>query len=466
MSLIWVVDDDASIRFVVERALASEQREIRSFESLNGARTALQNSCPDVLITDIRLKDGNGLSLLDQMVDCENVQVIVMTAYGNLNSAVAAYQGGAFEYLAKPFDIDALREAVERALRYQPAVRDETSGEQDGMLGQSTSMQELFRHIGRLSTTDVSVLITGETGAGKELVAKALHRHSPRSHQPFVAINSAAVPTELLESELFGHEKGAFTGATQRHIGRFEQAQKGTLFLDEIGDMPLALQTRLLRVLAEGDYYRVGGRDLLTADVRIIAATHQDLAQRVERNEFRADLYHRLNVIHIRVPPLRERQDDIALLANHFLRECVQELGVDEKSFSPESLAILRQLPWPGNVRELRNLCQHLSVMAPGQVILPSDLPAEYQLNAEPVAVPWQELLQRQALQLAAKGDAGALEGLRREVRELITRSALQASKGKIGAAAQILGVGRNTLTRWLKETETDTNTANSSKAD
>lgn len=454
MSTVWIIDDDQSVRFVVERSLRRIGHQVRGIETIKDARSALAHNRPDVLITDIRLEDGNGLELLSELRETHpRLPVIVMTAYSDLNNAVAAYQGGAFEYLAKPFDIQALQEAVQRAALNADCEPAPQHSEHGGMLGQSTSMQELFRTIGRLSTTDVNVLITGETGTGKELVAKALHQHGPRHSAPFVAINSAAVPSELLESELFGHEKGAFTGAVQRYQGRFEQAQGGTLFLDEIGDMPLPLQSRLLRVLAEGDYYRVGGHDLLKADVRIIAATHQNLSQRVAEQAFRADLYHRLNVVHIHVPPLRERRDDIALLAEHFLNLCATELGLEHKFLHGDSLALLSQADWQGNVRELKNLCQHLLVMAPGDVILPGDLPTDYQkTNQTRVNQDWREALRQQALASAAHGARGSLSELRDATRDILVRSALQSTRGKVGEAAQLLGVGRNTLSRWLKD--------------
>lgn len=482
MSQIWVVDDDPSVRFVVERALDRAGHSVRGFASLAPARQALQEERPELLITDIRLDDGNGLELLNALPDQGAPPVIVMTAYGNLDNAVAAYRGGAFEYLAKPFDLAALQAAVQRALQDEARVTSNEEEAQDGMIGRSPPMQELFRSIGRLSTTDVNVLITGETGVGKELVAKALHRHSPRSNGQFVAINTAAVPSELLESELFGHEKGAFTGAVQRHQGRFEQAQGGSLFLDEIGDMPLALQTRLLRVLAEGDFYRVGGRDLLKADVRIIAATHQDLHQRVADQAFRADLFHRLNVVQIRVAPLRERCADIPLLAAHFLRECSSQLGLEQKQFAPAALTLLAQAPWPGNVRELKNLCQHLLVMAPGEVILPADLPLAYRgqdkphseqpgvqaaiMSAAADSVPapslpagamepagnWQQALHHSLLTAAREGGAEAVQSLRNTTRQVLMQGALAHCGGRVGAAAELLGVGRNTLSRWLKQ--------------
>jgi len=464
---IWLLDDDASIRFVVSRALQRQSYEVRCFETLAAVREALTESRPALLITDIHLTDGNGLSLL-QAASTESFPVIVMTAYGDLDKAVAAYQGGAFEYLAKPFDLTALETAVVAAFNQQalsqqqeraPVSAEPVDHEDQhaGMVGRSAAMQRLFRQLGRLSVTDVNVLISGETGVGKELVARALHAHSPRREKPFVAINSAAIPSELLESELFGHEKGAFTGATQRHAGRFEQAQGGTLFLDEIGDMPLPLQSRLLRVLAEGDYYRVGGREALQADVRIIAASHQDLSQRVAQHDFRADLFHRLNVVQLRVPPLRERADDIPLLVQHFLSQAALQLGLELKQIDDASMHHLQNAPWPGNIRELKNLCQQLLIMAPGELIVSSDLPPEL-LSHTPASEPklqerdWQCALRSAAQKACAASNGKDLQALQERVRQLMVDVALEAHQGRIGAAAECLGVGRNTLTRWLKQ--------------
>ncbi|GAB4182696.1 MAG: nitrogen regulation protein NR(I) [Wenzhouxiangellaceae bacterium] len=459
MSQVWVLDDDQGVRFVVDRALTRAGHQVRSFSELREVRNALAEAAPDVLITDIRLDDGNGLELLEELEQRQQrLPVIVMTAYGNLDNAVAAYQGGAFEYLAKPFDLDALQEAVKRALVSDHEENGQPNSSDQDMIGQSAAMQELFRTIGRLSTTGVNVLICGETGTGKELVARALHRHSPRAREPFVAINSAAVPAELLESELFGHEKGAFTGAVQRYQGRFEQAAGGTLFLDEIGDMPSPLQARLLRVLAEGDYYRVGGRDLLKADVRIIAASHQDLPQLVAQQRFRADLYHRLNVVQIQIPPLRQRRDDIPLLANHFLNQCAAELGLESKRLADQAMDLLRVAAWPGNVRELKNTCQHLLVMAPGEVILPGDLPAWLQHPESPPGETvtrlrdWRQGLHQSALESASSGQNGALTAMREETRRVLIDAALHSADGRLIEAARLLGIGRNTLSRWLKE--------------
>ncbi|MGB7450489.1 MAG: nitrogen regulation protein NR(I), partial [Lysobacterales bacterium] len=376
--LVWVVDDDEAIRFVLSRALRRAGYVTESFDTVAAVVAALDVSQPTVIITDIRLPDADGLSVLTALEERNTeVPVIAMTAFSDLDQAVTAFQSGVFDYLSKPFDLDKVLAVVARASAV-PAVVPMASVPvaPNQLIGDSTAMQEVFRTIGRLSRSSISVLLTGETGTGKEVVARALHQHSPRSKGPFVAINTAAIPTELLESELFGHEKGSFTGAHARRAGRFEEAAAGTLFLDEIGDMPLPLQTRLLRVLAEGDYYRVGGRDLLRADVRVLTATHQDLQKKIAEGSFREDLYHRLNVISIELPPLRERSEDIALLARHFLRQASEEMGLEEKHLMPETIRALQQKAWPGNVRQLQNLCQQLCVMAPGEQILPVDLPA------------------------------------------------------------------------------------------
>jgi two-component system nitrogen regulation response regulator GlnG len=383
---IWVVDDDEAIRFVLERALTKAGYKVELFGNLAAITEALQSDSPGVIVTDIRLPDADGLTILETVNEfCPGVPVIAMTAYSDLDQAVSAFQQGVFDYLPKPFDLDQVLSVLERAAtgaqsRGQPARKPQNRG----LLGESAVMQEVFRTIGRLSRSDISVLITGETGTGKEVVARALHQHSPRSVGPFVAINTAAIPSELLESELFGHERGAFTGAHSQRAGRFEEAAAGTLFLDEIGDMPLALQTRLLRVLAEGDYYRVGGRDLLRTDVRVIAATHQDLAAKIRDGSFREDLYHRLNVISIPLPSLRDRPEDIPILANHFLIQAASEMRLDVKQLRSETIEVLQQKSWPGNVRQLRNLCRQLCVMAPGEQIFPDDLPLEF--RNEPAA--------------------------------------------------------------------------------
>ncbi len=376
---IWIVDDDETIRFVLDRALSRRGFAVRQFETVMGVVSALAGGTPRAIVTDIRLPDADGLGVVETLQRLEKeVPVIAMTAYSDLDQAVNAFQHGVFDYLPKPFDLDQVISVVERAVAEVAGTTlepQEPAGNR--LLGESPAMQEIFRTIGRLSRSDISVLITGETGSGKELVARALHHHSPRSGKPFVAINTAAIPSELLESELFGHERGAFTGAHLRRVGRFEEADGGTLFLDEIGDMPLSLQTRLLRVLAEGEFHRVGGRDLLKTDVRVIAATHQDLAANIELGSFREDLYHRINVIHINLPPLRERPEDIALLAEKFLARVAAEFDLEEKRLRPETLKLMEDYDWPGNVRQLLNVCRQLCVMAPGEQVLPEDLPPD-----------------------------------------------------------------------------------------
>jgi two-component system nitrogen regulation response regulator GlnG len=380
MEAVWVVDDDQSIRWVLERALGKEGLSVRVFESAQACLSALPGGAPRVLVSDIRMPGESGLQLLQQAkAQYPGLPVIIMTAYSDLDSAVSSFQGGAFDYLPKPFDlpkaIALIRRAVEEGEREAAAV--ESTGEAPELLGQAPAMQEVFRAIGRLSQSNVTVLITGESGSGKELIAQALHRHSARASKPFVALNAAAIPKDLLESELFGHERGAFTGAQQMRRGRFEQAEGGTLFLDEIGDMPADLQTRLLRVLSDGHFYRVGGHQPLKANVRVVTATHQNLEERVRQGLFREDLFHRLNVIRLRLPPLRERVEDITLLARHFLARSAIDLGVEPKRLSDEALMSLERFRWPGNVRQLQNVCQWLNVMAPGQVVEVKDLPPE-----------------------------------------------------------------------------------------
>ncbi len=380
MKPIWIVDDDQSIRFVLEKALAREELPVRSFTNPRDVLTALEDDEPQVLVSDIRMPGGSGIDLLAKVKERHpGLPVIIMTAFSDLDSAVSAFQGGAFEYLPKPFDlpkaVELIRRAVDESVREE--VRDERLAQMPEMLGQAPAMQDVFRAIGRLSQSNVTVLITGESGSGKELVARALHKHSPRASGPFVAINTAAIPKDLLESELFGHERGAFTGAQTMRRGRFEQADGGTLFLDEIGDMPFDLQTRLLRVLSDGQFYRVGGHNPLRSNVRVIAATHQNLEERVKQGGFREDLFHRLNVIRLRLPPLRERREDIAGLARFFLQKSAKELGVEAKRISESALARLTAFDYPGNVRQLENVCHWLTVMAPAQVIEDKDLPPE-----------------------------------------------------------------------------------------
>jgi two-component system nitrogen regulation response regulator GlnG len=457
---IWVVDDDEAIRFVLKRALQRKGYDVRCFEDVQSVKKALEAGPPGVILTDIRLPDADGLSVVDTLerlaLDCP---VIAMTAFSDLDQAVSAYQKGVFEYLPKPFDLEQVVSVIERALatgKARPRRAAETSGGQ--LLGESPAMQEVFRTIGRLSRSDISVLITGETGSGKEVVARVLHQHSPRSAAPFVAINTAAIPAELLESELFGHEKGAFTGAHSRRIGRFEEAGGGTLFLDEIGDMPIALQTRLLRILAEGDYYRVGGRDLLRADARVITATHQDLEEKVRAGSFREDLYHRLNVINIMLPPLRDRTADISMLAKKFLNEVANELGLEEKRLRPETVRILEAYNWPGNVRQLLNLCRQLCVMAPGDQIFPDDLPAELSgpRRQEDDEGAWAESLRRWAGKEMAAGGTGLLDRAQSELERILIDCALDQTGGQRQKAAELLGLGRNTLTRKLQKIDAE----------
>ncbi|MHB1590800.1 MAG: nitrogen regulation protein NR(I), partial [Sulfuricella sp.] len=380
MKAVWIIDDDHSIRWVFEKALAREQIEFRSFSTAQDALSALETDTPQVVVSDIRMPGTSGLELLQQMKErLPDVPVIIMTAYSDLDSAVSAFQGGAFDYLPKPFDVDHAVTLIRRALdeSVRQAAKPETAESVTEILGQAPAMQEIFRAIGRLSQSHVTVLINGESGTGKELVAHALHRHSPRAEMPFIALNTAAIPKDLLESELFGHERGAFTGAQALRRGRFEQADGGTLFLDEIGDMPPDLQTRLLRVLSDGQFYRVGGHQPIKVNVRVIAATHQNLEQHVRQGLFREDLFHRLNVIRLRLPPLRERGEDIPLLAKYFLQKSARELGVEPKKLSPAAMRYFSTLSWSGNVRQLENVCHWLTVMAPGQNIEIADLPPD-----------------------------------------------------------------------------------------
>ncbi len=461
---IWIVDDDASVRWVLEKALQGEGMTTRSFESADDLLQASGSLRPDVLITDIRMPGMDGLELMGRFKDDgTELPVIVMTAHADLDSAVAAYQAGAFEYLPKPFDVD---EAVALVTRAARVVR-EASGEPGSgvsrfpsMIGQAPAMQEVFRTIGRLSRASMNVLVTGESGTGKELVARALHEHSPRAGKPFVALNTTAIASELLESELFGHERGAFTGADSRRIGRFEQADGGTLFLDEIGDMSPELQTRLLRVLAEGEFYRVGGNKPLHVDVRVIAATNQDLILAVRDGRFREDLFHRLNVIHIHTPPLRERREDIPPLVRHYLREAARELGAETKTLAPEALELLQTFDWPGNVRQLVNACRRLTVTAPGVRIQADDIPAELGGEASLGAInpEWSANLARWAdRQLAEGAPQPLLETALPEFERVLIRAALARSHGRRQEAARMLGWGRNTLTRKIRELRIET---------
>ncbi len=457
---VWVIDDDASIRWVLERALRNGGLIARAFESAEPALEALRRDSPDVLMTDIRMPGRSGLDLLRRVRDTRpDLPVIVMTAHSDLGSAVSAYEGGAFEYLPKPFDIDQAVALVRRAASVQPAAPPAGGAEPDipELLGTAPAMQQVFRGIGRLSRSSVTVLITGESGTGKELVARALHVHSPRANRPFIALNTAAIPGDLLESELFGHERGAFTGADAQRRGRFEQADGGTLFLDEIGDMSTTLQTRLLRVLAEGEFYRVGGQTPIRVDVRVIAATHQNLQERVAQGSFREDLYHRLNVIRLRLPPLRERAEDIPQLLRHYLRLAARDLGIEVKSLAPQAERRLGAYSWPGNVRELVNVCRRLSVLAPGSVIGSEDLPPEIDGRAGGAQLDWKGALEDWAVRQAASGEGALLELAQPEFERILIRAALQRTQGHRQEAARLLGWGRNTLTRKLKELALET---------
>ena len=458
METVWVVDDDRSIRWVLEKAFKGAQMDVRSFENGDSVLRALERQQPDVIITDIRMPGMDGFELLKR-IHARNAElpVIIITAHSDLDSAVTAYQGGAFEYLPKPFDVDEAVELAQRAIEQSKASTNKHDAEvvsSTEIIGAASSMQEVFRAIGRLSRSNITVLINGESGTGKELVAQALHKHSPRADKTFIALNTAAIPRDLLESELFGHEKGAFTGAQSARQGRFEQADGGTLFLDEIGDMPAELQTRLLRVLQDGTFYRVGGHNPIKVDVRIIAATHQDLEQRVADGRFREDLFHRLNVIRIHIPPLRERIEDIPLLAGHFLNEAATELNVENKRLSRETEDYLTRFSWPGNVRQLQNVCRWLTVMSPGQVINIEDLPPELQINRAEVnnSGDWVDMLRRWAERQLAQGDMGLLDRATPQFEKVMIETALRQSGGRRQDAAKLLGWGRNTLTRKIKE--------------
>jgi two-component system nitrogen regulation response regulator GlnG len=456
MKPIWIIDDDRSIRWVFEKALTREGIPFKVFASAQESLASLDTSTPQVVVSDIRMPGGSGLDVLQNIKQRHpNIPVIIMTAYSDLESAVAAFQGGAFEYLPKPFDvdqaIDLIRRAMDESLRQDEVS--ELPAESPEILGQAPSMQEVFRAIGRLTQSHATVLINGESGTGKELVARALHRHSPRASRPFIAINTAAIPKDLLESELFGHERGAFTGAQAMRRGRFEQAEGGTLFLDEIGDMPADLQTRLLRVLSDGHFYRVGGHQPIKANVRIIAATHQDLESRVRQGLFREDLFHRLNVIRLRMPPLRERREDIALLAKHFLQKSARELSVEPKRLTDNAMKYLTSIDWPGNVRQLENLCHWVTVMAPGINVDVKDLPPE--LREEQKAVTsetWVSALEREAEQLLKRGQSAILDDLTRKFEKALITRALSHTGGRRIEASQLLGMGRNTLTRKIQE--------------
>ncbi|MCK8515271.1 nitrogen regulation protein NR(I) [Methylonatrum kenyense] len=459
---IWVVDDDRSIRWVLEKAIEQEGLSVRTFESGDAALSAMPRRQPAVLITDIRMPGIDGLELLSQIHErWPDLPVIVITAHSDLDAAVSAYQGGAFEYLPKPFDVDDAVGLVRRALEtrnWDQVVEPQDDEKVPEIIGEAPAMQEVFRAIGRLSSSNINVLINGESGSGKELVARALHRHSPRREKPFIALNMAAIPRDLMESELFGHEKGAFTGAQQSRQGRFEQANGGTLFLDEIGDMPPELQTRLLRVLAEGQFYRVGGHTAVTVDVRIIAATHQDLERRVAEGHFREDLFHRLNVIRIHLPALRERREDIPRLARYFLAQAAEELGGEPKQLREEVGRYLMGLSWPGNVRQLENTCRWLTVMANGKEIHISDLPAELRQDGQSASSgeDWEDALAVWAERALARGEHGLLETALPGFERIMIKVAIRATGGRRQDAARLLGWGRNTLTRKIKELNLD----------
>jgi two-component system, NtrC family, nitrogen regulation response regulator GlnG len=455
MKPVWVIDDDRSIRWVFEKALAREGIPFKTFAQATEALDALSGGAPQVLVSDIRMPGTSGLDLLQNVKQrYPNLPVIIMTAYSDLESAVAAFQGGAFEYLPKPFDVDQAVELIRRALdeSLREGEAEEAPGTSPEILGQAASMQEVFRAIGRLAQSSATVLITGESGTGKELVARALHRHSPRAGKPFIAINTAAMPKDLLESELFGHERGAFTGAQAMRRGRFEQAEGGTLFLDEIGDMPAELQTRLLRVLSDGTFYRVGGHESIRAYVRVIAATHQDIEQRVREGQFREDLYHRLNVIRLRLPSLRERREDIPLLTRHFLAKSARDLGAEPKRLSEAAMKYLAAQDLAGNVRQLENICHWLTVMAPTQAIEVGDLPAELRQESGTPEPDWLSALARETERRLARGDADILPALSRALEKTLIVKALAHTGGRRMEAASLLGIGRNTITRKIAE--------------
>lgn len=495
MNEVWLIDDDRSIRFVLAEALREVGYMVRDFDNARAALSVLAHAKPAVVFTDVRMPGTDGLVFLEALKrEHADVPVIVMSAYTDVASTSAAFKGGAFDFLPKPFDLEQAVALAGRATHIggdadRVTLAVEAESEAPGLYGESPPMRELFRLIGRVAATELNVLITGETGVGKELVARALHRHSLRSQQIFVALNTAAIPANLLESELFGHEAGAFTGAQRRHIGRFEQAQGGTLFLDEIGDMPIALQTRLLRVLAEGEFYRVGGRELIRVDVRVIAATHQDLESKVVRNEFRSDLLHRLDVMRLHVPSLRERREDIPLLAERFLQRACTQTGTDLKRFTRAALQVISMQTWPGNVRQLENMCRRLAIMAPGQEIDISDLPhsgvMSFQLTAPDLvedsgdsllppkqgllyqnspahhqeqnrqtvarmAEDWRQPLRLEIQRALRNGESGVFDAARAVFDRLLLDAALEVTHGNRIEAAKILGIGRNTITRKL----------------
>ncbi|MBZ9567099.1 nitrogen regulation protein NR(I) [Modicisalibacter tunisiensis] len=454
---IVIVDDDRAIRWVLERALAQPDLDVTSFDRADTALESLLHRPPDVLLTDIRMPGLDGLDLMARLREAHpDLPVIVMTAHSDLDSAVASYQGGAFEYLPKPFDVDEALALVRRAVahaRERQAPARPPEGLTTEIIGEAPAMQEVFRAIGRLSQSHITVLINGESGTGKERVAQALHQHSPRRAHPFIALNMAAIPKDLMESELFGHEKGAFTGATAQRRGRFEQADGGTLFLDEIGDMPPDTQTRLLRVLADGEFYRVGGHTPVKVDVRIIAATHQNLEKLVEDGRFREDLFHRLNVIRVHLPRLAERREDIPRLAQHFLAEAARELATEPKVLTREAEQHLTRLAWPGNVRQLENTCRWLTVMASGREVLVDDLPPELRdvEGTEAAGGDWRGAFREWADRALAAGHTHLLEEAVPDFERILIETALKHTGGRKGEAAELLGWGRNTLTRKLK---------------
>ncbi len=464
MSTVWIIDDDKSIRWVLEKALAQTDINVRVFEQAEPVVDLLRREQPDAIITDVRMPGMDGLTLLEQIQTINaDLPVIIMTAHSDLESAVSSYQKGAFEYLPKPFDVDEAVSLIQRAIEHyaeitaqKPNAEKETASTE--IIGEAPAMQEVFRAIGRLSQSHITVLINGESGTGKELVAHALHKHSPRSEEPFIALNMAAIPRDLIESELFGHEKGSFTGAGGQRRGRFEQANNGTLFLDEIGDMPAETQTRLLRVLADGEFYRVGGTSPVHVNVRIIAATHQNLETLVKEGRFREDLFHRLNVIRIHLPRLADRREDIPRLLGHFLKRAAEELEVEAKTLRPETEEFLSSLDWPGNVRQLENTCRWITVMASGREVLINDLPPELldQRGNTQTSGNWEQALRFWADQQLTQGASNLLDTAVPAFERIMIETALKHTAGRRRDAANLLGWGRNTLTRKIKELNMD----------
>ena len=463
-SEIWIAEDDRSLRWVMEKAIRREDMQVRSFENGEDLLEALEQDRPEIIISDIRMPGMDGLELLQRIhADYADMPIIITTAHSDLDSAVSAYQSGAFEYLPKPFDLEELVDVARRGISFaneQKTSKQVTQLPQSEIIGEAPAMQEVFRAIGRLSNSNITVLINGESGTGKELVAQALHKHSPRRNNKFIALNMAAIPHDLIESELFGHEKGAFTGAAQRREGRFEQANGGTLFLDEIGDMPPEAQTRLLRVLADGEFYRVGGHIAVKVDVRIIAATHQNLETLVSENRFREDLYHRLNVIRVHLPRLADRREDIPELMQHFFHSAAKELEMEPKTLTPEAEEFLYGLPWPGNVRQLENICRWLTVMAAGREVLLSDLPPELRKDQsdkdQRISGSWQTILRNWADKELNSGSKDILSSAIPDFEQTMIKAALAHTAGRKKDAAKLLGWGRNTLTRKLQEYSLD----------